>query len=198
MARVVATGVLTEPVLVLNRNWVSIETCSVKSALKKVFAAKAKIVAPDMSVHDFETWVELIVGESEKAIRTARANIKLPEIIVLTGSKYERKHREVAFSRRNLMKRDRQTCQYCGAQPGPAKLTIDHVFPKAKGGRASWLNCVLACFECNLKKGDKTLEESGLKLRTRPFEPVWSPIFRVPHQKYKDSWKQFLPEKHFA
>lgn len=49
--------------------------------------------------------------------------------------------------------RDKYTCQYC-LRKGK---TIDHVIPLSKGG--NWLenNIVVACFECNGLKKDKTL-----------------------------------------
>jgi len=195
---VVRTGILNEPVLTLNRNWIGLECCPVKKAISKVCKGSAKFVDSEMMTYTYEEWAAIRVADDERALQANMSRVKIPEIIVLVGSKYERKKREIAFSRKNLLKRDRYTCMYCGKQPGPSKLTIDHILPKAKGGRTSWLNCVLACFECNLKKADKMLSETNLHLRNRPFEPQWSPIYRVPHGNYKESWKQFLPEKYFA
>jgi len=54
-------------------------------------------------------------------------------------------------------------------------FTYDHVHPKSKGGSKDWENIVLSCHECNRKKGNKNLEESGMKLRERPCKP--SPEF---------------------
>ena len=72
----------------------------------------------------------------------------MPEVITLTG--YERlPSAAVAFSRRNIYKRDHYTCQYCGVRPGTEELTIDHVVPRAQGGESRWDNCVLACLACN-------------------------------------------------
>ena len=33
------------------------------------------------------------------------------------------------------------------------KLSLDHVVPRARGGKLVWTNTVTACFECNFKKG---------------------------------------------
>jgi hypothetical protein len=41
-------------------------------------------------------------------------------------------------------------CLYCGA---PSE-SIDHVFPRSRGGLSDDQNCVPACLECNGAKGD--------------------------------------------
>lgn len=192
-------SVLNEPVLVLNRNWVPIETVTVARAFSYIFAEKAKFIDPtDCSLYDFMGWADLPVAEGQPFLRTSRMHIRAPEIIVLTKSHGVARRKEtMAFSRRNLCKRDMMTCQYCGSQPIPKELTIDHIVPKKRGGKSSWTNCVMSCFPCNSKKADKMLAESGLKLMHQPYEPKWSPIFRVHPGKYKESWKGFVQENAF-
>ena len=76
-------------------------------------------------------------------------------------------------TRKNIFKRDDWTCQYCGIRIEDAtKLTVDHVHPKCKGGDSSWTNLVTACPKCNMKKADKTLKESGFKLKRKPQKPI--------------------------
>jgi 5-methylcytosine-specific restriction endonuclease McrA len=71
-------------------------------------------------------------------------------------------------TRSAIYARDGHKCQYCGAT---RKLTIDHVIPKSKGGSDDWDNLVVACSSCNIKKGDKYLEHTGMKLARRPMQP---------------------------
>jgi hypothetical protein len=47
-------------------------------------------------------------------------------------------------------------CTYCGSTE---ELTLDHIFPKKKGGKDSAENLVLACKSCNSSKGKKDLIE---------------------------------------
>jgi 5-methylcytosine-specific restriction endonuclease McrA len=75
-------------------------------------------------------------------------------------------------SRSMIYKRDRNSCQYCGAT---SRLTIDHVIPKSKGGDDSWENLVVACSKCNTLKSDKLLEHTKLKLTRQPRAP-WSAV----------------------
>ncbi|SDT18024.1 HNH endonuclease [Paenibacillaceae bacterium GAS479] len=49
-----------------------------------------------------------------------------------------------------ILQRDNYICHYCGRFGD----TIDHVFPKSKGGLSTPANCVCACSACNLKKAD--------------------------------------------
>ena len=45
---------------------------------------------------------------------------------------------------------------------------MDHVIPTAAGGKWSWDNLVTACTLCNCRKGSKSVEQLGWKLRKRP------------------------------
>lgn len=78
--------------------------------------------------------------------------------------------RQVPLSRRALFQRDRHTCQYCNAKP--VSLEVEHIIPKARGGKNNWLNVTTACRSCNAKKRDRTPEEAGMKLLSKPFAPT--------------------------
>ena len=77
-------------------------------------------------------------------------------------------YREAAWSRQNLLRRDRHACAYCG---GRAE-TVDHILPASRGGRWEWANTVAACESCNSRKGDRTPTEARMPLRFRPFVPT--------------------------
>ena len=75
-------------------------------------------------------------------------------------------------TRRNVFKRDKWTCQYCGFHSkDPANLTVDHVHPRCKGGDSSWTNLVTACPTCNQKKSNHSLRECGMTLDQKPKKP---------------------------
>lgn len=75
---------------------------------------------------------------------------------------------KVRYSKENIILRDNGTCQYCGKKCQGNNATIDHVFPESRGGETSFLNCVLACEQCNSNKRNKTPEEAGMKLLRQP------------------------------
>ena len=49
-----------------------------------------------------------------------------------------------------VWERDNFTCQKCG---GRRNLTIDHIHPESKGGKATLENCQTLCNSCNSRKG---------------------------------------------
>jgi 5-methylcytosine-specific restriction endonuclease McrA len=184
-------AVLERAALVLNRGWSPIRTASVREAIALVAKGAALIIEPETyRTHDLRTWND-VSRARDVVIRSARLALAPPEVILLTAYS-GRGARSVVFSRKNLFRRDRQTCQYCGAQPGPGALTIDHVVPRSKGGVSSWENCVLACLECNAAKADRTPGEAGLRLRKPPRRPSWRILAQAAPPERRESWDRFL------
>lgn len=70
-----------------------------------------------------------------------------------------------------LYARENGRCAYCGKQISLREATMDHILPRSKGGDDSWTNVALACRGCNLKKGGRTLKETGMTLRIKPSVP---------------------------
>ena len=98
-----------------------------------------------------------------RALRSATDTYVWPHVIRLVH--YVRVPRTIQrkISRRALFARDGWRCVYCGTTSG--RLTLDHVIPRSKGGESVWENVVTACAPCNLRKGDRLLEDSGLHLQ---------------------------------
>ena len=90
-------------------------------------------------------------------------------------------------SRAMIYKRDKNTCQYCGAK---SKLTIDHVVPRCRGGGNTWDNMVVACSSCNTRKGDKLLEQTNMKLRKKPRAPISKVMMDLEETKVSQ-WRDF-------
>jgi len=193
----VVSAVLTRPTLVLNRNWQPVGVATVAKSLVKVWNETARIVDPsDYRPYTWEDWSQLVPHDDELFIRTRSNRLRVPEVIVLTS--YDRlPSNVVTFSRRNIFKRDRFTCQYCHKQPGSEELTVDHVVPRAQGGTSSWQNCVLACIDCNAKKADRTPDQARMPLRRQPVRPVWQPLYGS-HGMRIQSWSRFVSEAYWT
>jgi hypothetical protein len=58
-----------------------------------------------------------------------------------------------------IFKRDGFKCAYCGKAPPAVTLELDHIEPKAKGGKDDINNYLTACFDCNRGKRDIPLEK---------------------------------------
>lgn len=186
--------VLQQPTLVLNRSWVPISTTSVRRALFLLVSGGARVVVPSTyELHTLQSWIAHgACGES--VIRTPRLTIPAPEIIVL--GRFDRVPcRLVPFSRSNLYRRDQQRCQYCARVVAGADLSIDHVVPRSRGGNTNWENCVLSCIRCNLKKGNRLLRHTGMRLRRRPMRPEWSPCLGVREGDRRLSWRPFIGDR---
>lgn len=70
-----------------------------------------------------------------------------------------------------VFKRDKFTCQYCGAKAPDVLLQIDHVVPISKGGDNDIMNLVTSCEACNSGKSDKTLDDdSALNVKRAQLE----------------------------
>jgi 5-methylcytosine-specific restriction endonuclease McrA len=192
----VVANVLQQPALVLNRNWQPVNITSVARSLSMVFAGTARVVDPDTyQLFDWDDWARLDPGDDDPFIQAISKRFCVPEVINLVA--FDRLPKStVTFSRRNIFKRDKFTCQYCGVQPSHDDLTIDHVVPRAQNGQSTWENCVLACVACNHGKADRTPEQARMRLRKKPERPAWSPTYSR-HKMRISSWKKFLSEAYW-
>ncbi|GAA4217049.1 5-methylcytosine-specific restriction endonuclease McrA [Sagittula marina] len=132
-----------------------------------------------------------IVAEYDEVVRSPSMEIRIPSVVVLKD--FVKPQKRVAFTRFNLFLRDEFLCQYCGTK---TELTFDHVIPRARGGITSWENVVAACAPCNLRKGSRSLRQSGLSLRKVPRQPTAGELLnmgrRFPPNHLHDSWMDFL------
>ncbi len=144
---------LQKPVLVLNASYEPINVCAARRAL--ILVLKGVAAAEEVSA---------------LKVHSTRATLKLPSVIRLL--EYRRiPHQNRALSRKNILMRDRYTCQYCHRTLVSGELTLDHVVPRSRSGESSWENLVACCHLCNNRKGNRTPDEAGMKLvrQPRPF-----------------------------
>lgn len=69
-----------------------------------------------------------------------------------------------------IFKRDKFTCQYCGAHPPEIVLHVDHIQAVANGGDNSDDNLITSCDRCNLGKGATPLSQIPKSLAERAAE----------------------------
>ncbi|EEW23856.1 HNH endonuclease [Rhodobacter ferrooxidans] len=116
-------------------------------------------------VVQLKTYDDVLVHSGSRAF-------EVPAVVAL---KRYRKRRSVAFTRYHLFLRDEFTCQYCGGRFAAKDLTFDHIVPKSRKGLTCWSNIVACCGADNLRKGNKTPQEAGMRLLRPAFQPT-------PHQ----------------
>lgn len=111
---------------------------------------------------------------STHKIKTSRGDyFELPSVIVLVRY-YKFPHKDHRPSRKNILKRDKNQCQYCGFHSGNTSLlTLDHVHPRSRGGGNGWTNLVTACKPCNSKKSNRLLKDTQMSLMRKPKKPTY-------------------------
>lgn len=191
-----AVDLLDRPTLVLNRHWQPVGVAPVRRSLTLLCNAAAHVIDPeDYRLYSWADWARLTPRDDEPYLQAVAFRLRVPEVLTLLH--YDRNGlASVTFSRRNIFKRDHWSCQYCGVQPGSEELTIDHVLPRAQGGRSTWENCVLACVPCNARKANRTPEQAAMRLRRPPFRPSWKPLYAEPGGPIQ-SWSRFLSEAYW-
>lgn len=189
-------------VLVLNRSGSPVGVISLKKAIVLVCGfcsdgqPKARIFdGRDNTLYTWSEWTDEINApeEGEDAIHSASRSIRVPEIVWLT--QYDKLPQKfIRYSRKLIFKRDDYQCMYCGDKPGVKKLSIDHVVPRAKGGKTSCENCVTSCIECNSRKADRTMVEAGMRFFLTGFKP-FKPKFTLYKGDFRyKSWSPFIGE----
>jgi 5-methylcytosine-specific restriction endonuclease McrA len=182
--------VLGSPVLVLNRVFQAIRITTVRRAFSLLATGHARVLTPNWETCTFEDWMVRPLRPGAEIIATPRLRIPVPRAVVL--SEYDRPPRlDVRFSRRNVYLRDEHRCQYCGRTAGGHELSLDHVLPLSRGGTTSWENVVAACRPCNLRKGNRTPHEAGLRLLRPPFRPRAHPFVGGPFApRMRPEWQE--------
>jgi 5-methylcytosine-specific restriction endonuclease McrA len=133
--------------------------------------------------------VTILESYPDWTIRSEHLEINVPSVCVT--KEYFNYKKSVKFSRANLYLRDLYTCQYCNEVFDHKDLTIDHVLPRAAGGKTNFENTVTACKPCNHAKGSKII---------KPLRMPYKPDYYSLVNKWKDrditvrcdSWYQYL------
>ena len=132
-----------------------------------------------------------IVSYYDRIIRSPSFSMKLPSVIALKS--FVKPQSNPNFTRFNVFLRDKFTCQYCGSNK---ELTFDHLLPRSKGGKTNWDNVVTACSSCNVQKGGRLFENSGMVLAQRPYRPSTEDLHKngknFPPDYLHKSWMDYL------
>jgi hypothetical protein len=140
-------------------------------------------------IDSFKAFNMCITGRARVVV--GYSNSIFPAVIVL--KKYIRtRFSSFACNRRNVVWRDRNTCQYCGNSFCYADLTMDHVIPKSRGGDKSWTNIVACCKRCNSRKRDRTPEEARMPLLREPRTPNWTIEVLLRDREIPNEWLEFI------
>lgn len=187
-------------VLVLNRAWQAINVRTVGLAVQGMMAGAMTALDVDaasgaMQPVRWAEWLALPVRPGDRAIGTVRGAIRAPTVVVC--ARYDKvPMRRPSFSARAVRHRDGNRCQYTGRLLGPGEGSLDHVLPLSRGGANTFENVVWSDRRVNGRKADRTPEEAGLHLLSRPQTPRAVPatltirnLYRVPE------WQPFVNDR---
>ncbi len=164
-------------VLVLNATYEPLNIVSVKRAVVLLVKEKAELVEA-----------------AQSQVRAERMTLDWPLVIRLVAYVPLPRRLPLPLSRRTVLARDMYTCQYCGTQPGRAELTVDHIFPRSRGGATTWENVVTACGACNRRKGNRTPEEANMKLLSVPTRPRFIAVVLLGENHAHEVWNKYLTD----
>jgi hypothetical protein len=123
------------------------------------------------------------------------SSITVSSIIGVSGPIFgnEFYNRETIYADRAILyARDMHLCAYCGEEFKDFQLTIDHVLPRSRGGKNTWVNTVSACKPCNVEKSDRTPEEAHMPLLYVPYAPSVFDKMLLKNRKILVDQMQFL------
>jgi 5-methylcytosine-specific restriction endonuclease McrA len=150
-----AMQVLEQSVVVFSQNYLPLCRVNIRRAIVLLVTNKAEPL-------DF-------AQDGSWLVHSPSLVLSVPKHIRLKIASAERMWKVPPVNRREVLRRDHHTCQYCGSTK---RLTLDHVIPRSRGGQHTWDNVVTACERCNSRKSDRTPSETGMQLRKVPKAPV--------------------------
>ena len=162
-----------QQVLVLNASFEPLNVCSLRRAHVLVFKGKAEVLE-----------------RLERPLRSASDTYPWPHVIRLVSYVHVPRTAQRKISRRALFARDGWQCVYCGASG--VRLTLDHVVPRSRGGDSVWENVVASCAPCNLRKGNRLLDEASMVLRKLPKPPAAALFIHLASPKVPSRWQPYL------
>lgn len=163
------SSVLQNTVVVFSKTYLPVARINIKRAIALLITGRAE----SLDFGGGKTW----------QVRSPNLILQVPEYIRLTTGDAQRTWRVPPVNRREVLRRDRYTCQYCGSN---RRLTLDHVLPRSRGGLHTWDNVVTACEACNTRKGNKTPQEATMPLKNKPKAPI-HPAIAFAEQFWKHS-----------
>lgn len=169
-----AVAASLDPALLLNASYEPLRVVSWRRAVTLTYVEKVEV----LDVYP-------------RVLHSVSRTVELPAVLRLK-MRAPLRVREVPFSRTNVYARDGLTCQYCGTRFPPHQLSYDHVLPRTRGGRTDWANVVTCCLPCNRRKGDRTPEEAGMRLATRPHRPSQLSLGGLVRLRIPGPWKPYL------
>jgi 5-methylcytosine-specific restriction endonuclease McrA len=173
-------------VLQFTRGWQPMKYRTVKEAFRRLFNESTEqgvdaidiVLDENGKIHhssqvlNASEWIKLPVRPQDDYIGLPHGRrVRVPRVIIAREC-YKLPVVELNFNKIGIYTRDRGRCGYCQEFLSLDEATLDHVFPKDRGGQLTWENTALCCLPCNQKKANRTPAEAGMTLHVRLKEPA--------------------------
>ena len=144
------------------------------------YAGPIGVITPQRAAQLLLTEKAIAASETlARVFKTTRGVFNVPNVILVTEY-INVPRRRARWTKRGVFIRDDWTCVFCGIGVGEQQngkiltksdFTIDHIIPRAQGGKDKWGNTACACYSCNQRKGSRTPTQAGMKLQFEPKIP---------------------------
>lgn len=147
--------------------------------------------SPSIIPVNWSEWVELPIREYDLVINTSKHKIRVPTVIVSVNFKKIPKKR-FRPSAKVLHELQKGICGYSGQRITLKEGSLEHKIPKSHGGKDTFENLMYVKKEINSLRGNKPLEEVGLKPLFHHKEPAPIPVnFTIKNHSSMD-WRWFI------
>ena len=108
-----------------------------------------------------ETWIRRLCGifpVTVVRVEAARFDTQLMQDAEVSGREYQQGELAGWQLRSYVFHRDGARCAYCGSTQAE-RYELDHIVPRSRGGSNRVSNLVVSCHDCNVQKGNASVEE---------------------------------------
>lgn len=168
-------------VLLLNANFQPLKTVSLQRAISLISKNR----------------VDVIEADPNRKLRSPSVTWDFPLVLRLRYYANVPKRKQV-WSRRGVFNRDSWTCVYCGKKLDRETATVDHIIPRetcAKTGiqASTWGNTCASCPQCNRRKANRSLRDSGMKFIDPNYEPKTPRAnYLIASGEVPSAWKAYI------
>lgn len=180
--------------LLLDMRWLPHSILNARATSEYLVRDKLDLLDKNnLVVKSFADWLEEPTEyyHDQPCIRTIKKEIPLPTIAIM-NNKFIKNHtvkKSISFNR--LCSYFDNTCQSCYNKFQKKYLTIEHIYPRAKGGSNDDFNITLTCKRCNSTKADRLDYED---INGKPLEGITATDYfkmKFNVQNARKEWEAF-------
>ena len=141
--------------------------------------------------YTFEEWLMVEIREGlDKVINTSKIKVRCPTVLITNYSKMPM--RKFRPTKTLLYQLQKGICAYSGKQMSMKAMNIEHKQARSHGGKDTFENLVVVDSKINHARGNKPLEEMGLRSIFSHKEPRPLPVAYAIKESVHPDWNYWL------